>query len=195
LNIYKALKKEKSERKKMYIILIIIALILPIAVFLTGLTTKFYLISLILLEILNILAILSLIDGYTLKFSCSNNKLKIRSGLFGIEGLMFCDKVALVHTEKMEEEMEIIIITSIRFRNRNVRPVVSGLLKKYSKLEEEYKKLRINNQDTIYYFQVIKRGGLNKYMLLDLIYRNCVKAIYTRECVQNIKIARGQTLV
>ena len=195
MNIYKALKKEKSDIKKMCIILVIIAVILPIAVFLTGLTTKFYLISLILLEILNVLSIISFINGYTLKFSCSNNKLKIKSGLFGNQGLIICDKVALVHTENMEESMEIIILTSMKVRNKGVRPVVNGFLKKYPKLEEEYERIRMTNKNTIYYFQIIRRGGLNKYMLLDVIYKNCVRAVYTNECIQNIKIARGQTLV
>ena len=32
-------------------------------------------------------------------------------------------------------------------------------------------------------------------MILDTIYKNCVRATYTDECIQNIKIARGQTLV
>ena len=36
---------------------------------------------------------------------------------------------------------------------------------------------------------------LKKYLLLDCIYRNCVKAIYTDYSIQNIKIARGQTIV
>lgn len=195
MNIYKALKKEKSDIKKMCVVLILIAVILPIAVFLSGLTTRFYLVSLLILEVLNILAIISFINGYTLKFSCLNNKLKIKSGLFGTEGLIICDKVALVHTENMEEDMEIILISSIKVRNKGVRPVVNGFLKKYPKLEEEYERLKINNRDTIYYFQIIRRGGLNKYMLLDVIYKNCVRAVYTNECIQNIKIARGQTLV
>lgn len=195
MNIYKALKKEKADIKKVCVILIVIAVILPIAVFLSGLTTRFYLISLLLLEMLNVLAIISFINGYALKFSCSNNKLKIKSGLFGTEGLIICDKVALVHTENMEENMEIIIISSIKLRNKGVRPVVDGFLKRYPKVEEEYRRLKINNKDTIYYFQIVRRGGLYKYMLLDVIYKNCVRAVYTSECIQNIKIARGQTLV
>lgn len=195
LDIYKALKKEKSDQKKIYLVLIVISIILPIAVFLTGLTSTFYLMSLFILEILIFLSIISLLNGYRLKFSCANNKLRIQNGIFGTESLIFCDKVALVHTEKMEEDMEVIIITSVSFRNKNLKPVVRGFLKRYPKLENEYEKLRRNNENTIYYFQVIRRGGLNKYMLLDVIYKNCVRSVYTDECIQNIKIARGQTLV
>ena len=51
------------------------------------------------------------------------------------------------------------------------------------------KKIR---QDCLYYFQVINCGELNKYVLLDNIYRNCVNAVYTSSAIENIKIARGQ---
>ena len=42
------------------------------------------------------------------------------------------------------------------------------------------------------YFQVINCGELNKYILLDNIYKNCVNAIYTSSAIESIKIARGQ---
>ena len=72
---------------------------------------------------------------------------------------------------------------------------------KYRNFSEEMQEkdlkevLEIIYPDTIFYYQVIKRGGLKKYLLLDTIYKNCVKAVYTDDCIQNIKIARGQTLV
>ena len=34
--------------------------------------------------------------------------------------------------------------------------------------------------------------NLRKYIFLDNIYRNCVKAAYTTSAIENIKIARGQ---
>ncbi|MCR4943536.1 MAG: hypothetical protein K5986_03605 [Clostridium sp.] len=195
MDIYKALKKEKAEKKIMYIILGIIAIILPIAVFLTGLTSFFYLTCLFFLEFLIFLSVISITGNYTLKFSCSNNRLKIKSGLLSKESLMLCDKVVLVHTEKMEEEMEVIILTTVKFRNRSLKPIMKGFLKRYPKVAKELEKIKMNNEDEVYYFQVIRRGGLNKYMLLDTVYKNCVKAVYTDDCIKNIKIARGQTLV
>ena len=41
-----------------------------------------------------------------------------------------------------------------------------------------------------YYFQIIRKGALNKYILLETIYKNCVKATYTTAAIDNIKIAR-----
>ena len=123
------------------------------------------------------------------------NKLNIKNGLFANNNLILCDKVILVHTEKMESDMEIIIISTMNFRNKNLRPVVKEKKKKYPKVDEELKKISNGNNQQIYYFQIIRKGGLRKYLLLDTIYKNCVKAIYTNDSIQNIKIARGQTLV
>ena len=119
----------------------------------------------------------------------------IRTGIISKESLIFCDKVVMVHTEKMEDEMEIVIVTSVNFKNRNLKPALKVFLKRYSSAKEEFLKLKSKNPETIFYYQVIKKGGLKKYLLLDCIYKNCVKAIYTDDCIQNIKIARGQTLV
>lgn len=131
----------------------------------------------------------------SLKYSCHNNRLKIKSGLFKKEGLLFCDKVVLVHTEKMEEDMEIIIITSVNFKNKRLRLITKQFLKRYPAIREEFERIKENNPDNIYYYQVVRYGGLNKYVLLDTIYKNCVKSVYTEEGIQNIKISRGQTLV
>lgn len=195
MDIYKALKLEKKYEKIYYSIMIFLIIILPISVFLAGLIQPFYIISLIILEALIGLSILRRVNSMSLKYSCHNNRLKIKSGLFKKEGLLFCDKVVLVHTEKMEEDMEIIIITSVNFKNKRLRLITKQFLKRYPAIREEFERIKENNPDNIYYYQVVRYGGLNKYVLLDTIYKNCVKSVYTEEGIQNIKISRGQTLV
>lgn len=195
MDIYKALKREKKIHKMFYITMASIAIILPLAVFLTGLNTFIYISYLIIIEFLIFMTVLNKINSIKLSYFCSNNRMKIKGGLFGKESLIFCDKVALVHTEKMEEEMEIIIITSVNFKNRALKPVLKSFLRRYPSVREEYLKVKEKNPDSSFYFQIIRRGGLNKYILLDVIYKNCVKAVYTADGIQNIKIARGQTLV
>lgn len=195
MNIEKALKREKKHIKRFYIIMIILELIMPLSVYLTGLTTFFYISYLLFIELLIVAAIINKVNYTRLKFFCSNNRLKFRSGIFSKESLIFCDKVILVHTEKMEENMEIILITSVNFKNRGLKLIGKDFLKKYNMVSHEYFKIKEANIETLYYYQIIKRGGLKKYMLLDTIYKNCVKAEYTEEGIQNIKIARGQTLV
>lgn len=195
MNIYKAIKKEKKFLKRFYILMITIAIVFPLIVFLNGLTTIFYISYLIFLEFLVFVATINKINYYRLSYVCSNNKLRFRNGLFSKESVILCDKVALVHTEKIEEEMEIILVTTVNFKNRSLKPVGAAFLKKYPLASEEYVRIKELQPENIYYYQVIKRGGLKKYMILDTIYKNCVRATYTDECIQNIKISRGQTLV
>ena len=106
-----------------------------------------------------------------------------------------CDKVVLVHTSKSDYDLEIVLITSIIFKNKGLRPIDKNFLKRYPQIAEEYNDIKQQNPKRDYYWQVVKRGGLKKYLLLDSIYKNCVKAIYTDESIQNIKIARGQFIV
>ena len=76
-----------------------------------------------------------------------------------------------------------------------MREIDKNFFKRYPQVESEYNYIKKLNPGKDYYFQVIRRGGLKKYLLLDIIYKNCVKAVYTEESIQNIKIARGQTIV
>ena len=195
MDIYKAIKMEKKSLKRFYKLMGILFIGLPLSVYLTGVRTIFFLVYLLIIELLIISAVINKLNYYSLKYSYNANKLNIKNGLFANNNLILCDKVILVHTEKMESDMEIIIISTMNFRNKNLRPVVNGFLKKYPKVDEELKKISNGNNQQIYYFQIIRKGGLRKYLLLDTIYKNCVKAIYTNDSIQNIKIARGQTLV
>lgn len=192
MDIYKAIKMEKKSLKRFYKLMVVLAIILPLSVYLTQVKSLFYLVYLIVLELLIIFAIIVKLNYYELRYKCSNNKLHIKNGIFTSNGLILCDKVVLVHTEGMEATMDIILITTMKVRNKGLRPITKGFLKKYPNLESNLNKI---NKDGVLYYQIIRFGGLNKYLLLDTIYKNCVKAMYTDECIQNIKIARGQTLV
>lgn len=175
--------------------MIILFIGLPLSVYLTGVKSIFYLVYLLIIELLIIAAVINKLNYYSLKYNYNANKLNITNGLFANNSLILCDKVVLVHTEKMESDMEIIIISTMSFRNKSLRPIVKGFLKKYPKVQEELKKVSNYDNQKKYYFQIIRKGGLSKYLLLDTIYKNCVKAIYTNDCIENIKIARGQILV
>ena len=192
MDIYKAIKMEKKSLKRFYKLMVVLAIILPLSVYLTQVKSLFYLVYLIALELLIIFAIIVKLNYYELRYKCSNNKLHIKNGIFTSNGLILCDKVILVHTEGMEANMDIILITTMKVRNKGLRPITKGFLKKYPNLESNLNKI---NKDGVLYYQIVRFGGLNKYLLLDTIYKNCVKAMYTDECIQNIKIARGQTLV
>lgn len=192
MKILKALKKEKKQEKHFFIFMIILFLILPLISFLSQIESLFLWIYLGVIEFLIGIACINKLNYHYLRFSCNNNKLKFKSGLFFKESFIICNKVAVVHTDKDKEEMDIILISTVRFRNRYLKPVSKGFLKRYPEALEEYIKVKKINPEENYYFQVITRGALKKYMLLDVIYKNCVRASYTSSAIENIKIAREQ---
>ena len=137
------------------------------------------------------------LNYYKVEFKCLNNKLTFKTGILTKRYLIICDKVVLVHTVKSDYDLEIIMVTTVNFKNKSLRKVDDNFLRRYPSIKTnlDYIKKISGDDDRKYYFQVIRRGGLKKYLLLDCIYKNCVKAIYTEQSIQNIKIARGQTIV
>lgn len=192
MKIDKALKKQKKYKKIFFIFMFILAVMLPIITYLAYIDSLYIWLFLIIIEGLIILSIINKINYYKLQFIYSNNKLKFKSGLFASESLILCDKVAIVHTIKRNEEIDIIIITTKKFRNKKLKPLSKIIIEKHQEIAKEIEKLRKINPDNVYYFQVIKRGALTKYLILDVIYKNCVNASYTYSAIENIKIARGQ---
>lgn len=195
MDIYKAIKKEKSHLKVFLITMSFILIILPIVLILTGLTTIFYISYVIFIDLLIVIAIIVKMNSYRVEYRYLNNRLIFKAGIFVKEYLIVCDKVALVHTNKSEYDLEIVLITNVIFRNKGLRPIDKNFLKRYPQIAKGYNDIKQQNPKRDYYFQIVKRGGLKKYLLLDSIYKNCVKAIYTDESIQNIKIARGQLIV
>ena len=190
--IDKALKKQSKLKRLFFITMGFLSVFLPIIAYLADMKSIFIISYLIVLEILIFLAIIIKINFYKLEFSCSNNKLKFKSGLFSKENLLICDKIAIVHTNKIKEDMEIVIVTTAKFKNKWLKPITKSFLYKYPEINNEYLRLNKTNPDTIFYFQIIRRGALNKYILLDIIYKNCVKSAYTVSAIESIKISRSQ---
>lgn len=197
MDIYTAVKKERKNLKFFFISMMIISLILPMAVIITNMTTFFYLTYLGVIEFLIVISIIIKLNYYKVDFKCLNNKLTFKTGILTKQYLIICDKVVLVHTNKSDYDLEIIIVTTVNFKNKSLRKVDDNFLRRYRPIKTNLDYInKVNGEDNRdYYFQVVRRGGLKKYLLLDCIYKNCVKAIYTEESIQNIKIARGQTIV
>lgn len=191
MDINKALKKEKKRKKRLFILMAFLFIILPLTAYLSGIRAIFLWAYLAFIESLIIIVIIK-ISYHNLKFVCNNNRLRIKSSLFAKESLILCDKVAVVHTNKEREELEIIIITAVNFKNRRLKPITEGFIKKYPEAAEEYLRIKKLTPEHVFYFQVVKRGLLKKYELLDAIYKNCVRATYTSSSIENIKVARGQ---
>ena len=138
MNIYKAIKLERKHLKVFLVTMFLISIILPMALVLTDLTTLFYLSYLAFIEILIVMAIIIKLNAYRVEYTCLNNRLTFKTGIFTRERLIICDKVALVHTNKSDYDLEIVMITSVKFKNRALRQVDKNFLKRYSKIEKEY---------------------------------------------------------
>lgn len=195
MDIYKAIKKERKHFKIFLITMAVIALILPLILIITNVFTAFYIGYAAVIYVLIVLSIIVKLNAYKVEYRYLNNKLLFKAGIFAKEYLLICDKVVLVHTNKSDYDLEIVLITNVNFKNHGLREVDKNFIKRYPEIFEHYNAIKQLNPKKDYYFQVIRRGGLKKYLLLDLIYKNCVKAIYTDESIQNIKIARGQLIV
>ena len=192
MKIEKALKKQRMYNKLFIVFMFFLAIFLPIITYLAYVNTFTIVAFLILIELLIFIAIIRKANSCTLKFVCANNKLKFSTGLFSSYAYIQCDRVAIVHTNKEREEMEIIIVTRGKIKNQKMKPINKEFVKKYEEAAVEYKRLKRINKDIVCYFKVIRNGELKKYILLDNIYRNCVNATYTTSAIDNIKIARGQ---
>ncbi|WP_027632621.1 hypothetical protein [Clostridium hydrogeniformans] len=191
--IDKAVKKQKKQFKNFVLTMCFIFLALPIVLFLVGLNNNWFLVVyLAITELVILLAVFVKTNIEKLEFHCSNNKLTINQGILNRSYKMLCDKVVLVHTEGTKEEMSIIFITTVKFRNKKIRPVGKDFLKRHPYVGEKYLKLKKLNPEITYYYIMVKKGGLKKYLLLDTMYRNCVKAEFTEDSIENIKISRKQ---
>lgn len=192
MEINRALKRIRKKENIFFIIMGILSVSIPTLAYLANLKNTFIYVYIMIIEILILIAILSRINTCTLKFKYYNSRFKIRQGLFLRESIILCENVAIVHTSKEREDVEIIIVTSSKFRNKKARPVTKGFLKKYPEVEREYNRLKKINEEQPYYFQIIRNGSLRKYIFLENIYTTCVKSAYTPAAIESIKIARGQ---
>jgi hypothetical protein len=122
--------------------MVIIIIILPIVLLVTGLTTIFYTSYVIFIDLLIVIAIIIKMNSYRVEYRCLNNRLMFKTGIFAKEHLIMCDKVVLVHTNKSDYDLEIVLITSIIFKNKGLRPIDKNFLKRYPQIAEEYNNIK-----------------------------------------------------
>lgn len=165
---------------------------LPFINYLFQRNSSLLIIYLFLLEGLILFSIGSKINSIYMKYELRSNIIKIKDGLIKEDSLIYCDKVKLIDTINRGSNIEIIVISTYRFRNKYLKPIDFRFLKKYYEINDFYNKYKKLYPDEVYYYQIIKNGNLKKYNLLNDIFKSCVKAEYTKSSIENIKIAREQ---
>ena len=166
MKIEKALKKQNFYNKIFYSLMVFLGIFLPLCTYLSYINSTILVIFLAIIEILICIALINKVNKSYLKFFCYNNKLKFRNGICSTYSLVQCDKVAIVHTNKSNENLEIIIITSIRSKNKKLKLISKDFINKNKEVADEYIRIKKIRNDAAYYFQVINCGELNKYILL-----------------------------
>ncbi|MGL4763395.1 MAG: hypothetical protein ACRC6T_06325 [Sarcina sp.] len=190
--IDKALKKQAAGYKRFNSVMIFMFILLPIVVFGLGMNKGVVNVFLIILEIAIIICMIVMKDRVSINYTCENNTLRLKQGIFKSYRKISCDKIKLIHTDNRNGDIDLVIVTTTRIGNRQLRLVGRSFLSKYPMAAKEYKKLKKINQDKNYFYLVIKNGGYKKFIMLDAIYKNSVTATFTEDTIENIKIARLQ---
>jgi hypothetical protein len=129
-------------------------------------------------------------DSESISYQCSKGKIKISQGIIKKSYNINCEKVVFVHAEKSEvkDGIDIILLTTSRFRNKGISLINEEFLKKYAYVSHEYKKIKLDYPEEQYYYIVIYKGGWIKYKILMDIFKSCVKAKYSEEAIEAIKL-------
>ncbi|MCM8709733.1 hypothetical protein M2651_01690 [Clostridium sp. SYSU_GA19001] len=191
MNIDKAIRKQDKSHKRFLLFLSFIFFVLPLALVISGRFDIFFLVYLFLIESLVLIAVLVTINSNYLSYNMEKYKLKIKLRRFGDEISIACDKVIFVHVEGEGSDINIILITSSKFRSKNIRVIDESLMKKYPYLAHQYYRIKKHYPENNYFYITINKGGFHKYRLLDLIYRNCLLAQYSEEAINKIKEYRN----
>ncbi|WP_139905696.1 hypothetical protein [Clostridium thermarum] len=190
MDINKAIRKQNRAYKRFMLAMCFIFFTLPVILNTTGIYNLFFLVYLIIIEALIILAMFIRKDSESLSYQCANGKIKISEGLKKKKYNINCEKVVFVHAEKSEGKggIDIILLTTSKFRNKNIFLIDEEFLKKYAYVSHEYKKLKMAYPEEQYYYILIHKGGWIKYKLIMDIFKNCVRAKYSEESIEAIKL-------
>ena len=190
--IDKALKKQSAAYKRFNVFMVFILILLPLVVFGLGVNGGIIDIALIAIEIIIIACIFIMKDRTVLNYTCNNSILKLKQGVLSPYRKISCDKIKLIHTENKSGDIDLVIVTTTRIGNRQLRLVGRSFLNRYPMAAKEYRKVKKLNENKNYFYLVIKNGGYKKYHLLDDIYKSSVTATFTSDTIENIKISRSQ---
>lgn len=194
MNINKAIRKQKKTYKRFMLSMCFIFVLLPIILIMSKITSIFFVIYLCCMELLIGFVVIHRINEEYIDFKRDGYKISIWCGILKAKFIITCKKVALVHTEGRDRNLEIIIITKSRFRNKRINPVAISFLKKYPYVAYMYNKVKIEDPEEEYFYLIIKNGGFMKYALLDDLYRSSVQAVFSDDAIERIKEYREYSI-
>ena len=127
-------------------------------------------------------------------FKLDGYKISIWCGVARVKFIIICKKVALVHVDGQGKDLNIIIITTSRFRNKKIHPVDINFIKRNPYVAQMYKKIKILMPEENYFYFIINQGGFKKYILLDDLYKFCLSAVFSEDAIEKIKEYRDKVI-
>lgn len=194
MDINKAIKKQNSSFKRFVVGMSFVFVILPISMFISRQINIFFLVYLAVIEIMILISIGIKKNNITLNYEVDTYRIKVKTGFPKSELNLLCEKVDVIHAEGTASNMQLILISKSKLRNKMLKPVDADFLKEYPYAGYHYGRLKKNNPENEYYYTVIKYGGYKKFPLLDELYKACTRAYFTEEAIQQIKIYRNSEM-
>ncbi len=192
MNINKAIRKQKKTYKRFMLSMCFIFVLLPIVLVASKSINIFLAVYLVLNELLIAVVMILRFNEEYIDFELEGYKIIIWCGILKVKFIIICEKVAFVHTEYVGKNLEIIIITKSRFRNKKVKTVDMIFFKTHPYVAKMYNEIKIDNPEETYFYIIIKHGGFKKYILLNDLYRACVDAVFSGDAIEKIKEYREQ---
>lgn len=186
MDIDKVLKKQRKSYRRFMLSMGFVFLLLPIVMLIAKQFNIFFIGYLCVVEGLILISVLIKYNEEYLKFAVNESKICIAILGGRIKYKISYNKVAVIHTIPQERYFDILIIAKSKFRNKKMRVVTQKVLEKFPGVERHYVKVKMPTDGDYYYF-VIRRGGIKKYILLDLLFKYCVGAIFTENSIEYIK--------
>ncbi|EQB89310.1 hypothetical protein J2Z44_000874 [Clostridium punense] len=190
MDIDKVLRKQKKSYKRFMLSMGFIFVLLPIVLQLSGNFNMFFIFYLVLIETLIIFSMVIRHNEEYLVYKLEGTRLTIIVGARKRRYNISTEKVAIVHTIKNEKIFDLMIVTKSRFRNKRLGHLDFRVLEKYPEVEKVYNKVKMPEEGP-YFFFIIRKGGMRKYLLLNLLYKYSSNAIFTESAVERIKETRN----
>lgn len=191
MNINKAVKKQNSSYKRFILCMFFVFIILPFLLFISKQFNVFFLMYLILIEILILVSIAARKNNNTLEYDIDKYRIKVYQGFPEKELNMLFKTVEIIHAEGENADMQLIIISKAKMRNRMAKIIDAVFLREYPNAGVYYGRLKRNNSDEKYYYSVIKTGGFKKFSLLNELYKASTNVFFTEEAILQIKLYRN----
>lgn len=195
MKIKKLLGRERSKRRWIVVISIIVMILMPYMVavlndqgLFSGWEVYFVFSYAGVVDILLLVNILRVISEDQFDMFISEDKIKIKSGMLKSTFSIPMDRIVYIDVgEKGKSEFEVIIVVDKGKRNKNLSEFNYSIAKYSPYYKKLYNKLKNEYPDKKLYCYIIKKAGARKYYYLYSIYKKAYNAYFSDLSIQYIK--------